>query len=126
MIEKQHKALIEKLIEKTTSKKANWVKTSRETEYKLGLKSGAITTDLWNDNGIDYADLIIRNERGDIISQLTFTKIENSIEFDLLKNLHNQARESYYKFDETIEDIFDELNSDKEVGDKNESTDLPF
>ncbi|MCD8403920.1 MULTISPECIES: hypothetical protein [Tenacibaculum] len=126
MIEKKHTVLIEKLIKKTASKQAYWTKTSRETEFKLSLKNSVITTDLWNQNNQNLADIIIRNERGDVISQVSFNAEENPEEYELLKSLHNQARESYYKFDETIEDIFEELNSDEEVGDKNPPPDLAF
>lgn len=126
MIEKKHTDLINKLIKKTASKQAYWTKTSQETEFKLSLKNSVITTDLWKQGMRNFADLVIRNERGDIISAINYNSEENSEEYHLIKSLHNQARESYYKLDETIEDIFKELNSDKEVGDKNQESDLEF
>ncbi|MEC7770837.1 MAG: hypothetical protein VX798_06615 [Bacteroidota bacterium] len=118
------KGLIEKLISKTKSGKAHWGKTSSENEYKLAFKNAMITSDTWFDNttGMQVADFIIRNNRGDTIQQFVFHESEDG--FELLKNLNASIVESYFKVDETINDIFNELDSDKDVGKKDDP--LPF
>ncbi|MCD8423635.1 hypothetical protein [Tenacibaculum finnmarkense] len=128
MIDAKYKKIIDILIEKSKSKDAIWHKTSRENEFKINLKSSTITVDSWyNDkDGFNYIDFLLRNQRGDKIGRLVYTDDAENEEYEHLSILHNYARESYYKVDETIDDIFDELKGDGKVGDENNSDDLPF
>jgi len=128
MIDPKYKKIIDRLIEKSKTKNAIWNKTSRENEFKINLKSSTLTIDQWHDerDGKNFIDLIIRNQRGDTIGRIVFDKDTESEEYNYLSVLHNHARESYYKVDETIDNIFDELSSDGKVGEEDESDDLPF
>lgn len=125
MIPENLNALIKKLIDKTTSKKAVWSKTSRDSEFKLELNKGAIITDNWDDeNSGMNVDFSILNEFGDIIERIAFRHIDVD-NYNTLMQLHNEAKRSYYKVDETIKTIFDELDSEKIVGRERSKDDLP-
>jgi len=127
MISTNIKILIEKLKKKTESGQAIWTKTSRDSEFKLELQKGAITTDNWEDNEGRYIDLAIINENGEAIERDAFnlyemTQVEN---YNTLYEIYEIAKKSYYKIDETLKTIFDELDSEKIVG-KDKHRDLPF
>lgn len=125
MISENLKVLIDKLKKKTESGKAIWSKTSVETEFKLELQKGAITTDKWDDsqNGESLVDLLIINANGDVIERAVFGESE-PIEYKQLLEVYELAKKSYYKVDETIKTIFDELDSENTVG--KGTNDLPF
>lgn len=125
MIPENYKLLIEKLKQKTLKKEANWSKTSADDEYKLDLGKGAITIDNWRDNGKTYIDLSIINDRGDIIDRIYFPSGETE-DYNLVLELHSLAKRAYYKIDETLKNIFKELDSDKPIGNVNPVDDLPF
>lgn len=116
MITENFRTLIEKLKQKTTSKQAIWTKTSRDNEFKLELQKGAITTD-WFDDGsqIKWIDLIIYNDTGDVIDRIAFSS-EEGADYAYVLDLHSMANRAYFKVDETIQGIFNELDSDKIVG----------
>ena len=121
MISENIKILIDKLKKKTEAGQAVWTKTSRDTEFKLELQKGAITTDNWDDGGGLMVDLAIINDKGDIIERDFFVSGDNN-DFKTLLEIYELAKKSYYKTDETLKTIFDELDSDKIVGkDKNVS-----
>jgi len=128
MIDPKYKKIIDILIEKSKSKNAIWHKTSRDNEFKINLKSSTLTVDSWHNDkdGLNYIDLIIRNQRGDTIGRLVYSDEGESEEYKYLDVLHNYARESYYKVDETIDNIFEELSGDGKIGDEDNSDDLPF
>lgn len=127
MIPNNIKDLIQALIEKTASKKAIWGKTSRPNEFKLNFEKGAVTTDFWDDRRGDTVDFAIYNNFGDRIDNFTATRGEP--EFDLLIDLHNAAKREFYKVDETISNLFNEVNEDKSIGKREiegEDDSLPF
>lgn len=127
MIPTNIKDLIKALTEKTASKKAIWGKTSRPNEFKLNLERGAVTTDFWDDNRGDTVDFAIYNNFGDRIDNFSATK--GDLEFELLIDLHNAAKREFYKVDETISSLFNEVNTDKSVGKREiegEDEPLPF
>lgn len=127
MIDKKYISLIEKLIEKTESKKANWYKTSAENEFLLSLEKSTITTDLWVNEEGEWADLNIRNDNGNIVTNLCVNRRTNPSEFALLSKLNSAAKESYYKIDETFNSILKELNSNDTIGSAPSPFDeLPF
>ncbi len=115
MIEEKYKKIIDKLVEK--SKNVIWNKTSRDAEFKVILKTSTITTDRWVDEeGEDCVDFIIRNQRGDMIAMLMYSDKDDKEEYNYLRRLHDCAKNSYYKIEDTIEDIFNELDSENEIG----------
>ncbi len=126
MIPNNIKDLIKALIAKTASKKAIWGKTSRPNEFKLSLEKGAVTTDCWNENGTESVDFGIYNVYGDRIDN--FLAEKGDADYDLLVELHNSAKREFYKVDDTISHLFNEINDSKSVG-KREiegKEDLPF
>lgn len=123
MISSNIKILIGKLKKKTEIGQAIWSKTSSDTEFKLELQKGAITTDNWEDGHGCFVDLAIINENGETIERDVFNKNEEG--YDELFTIYLIAKNSYYKIDETLKTIFDELDSLKIVG-KDRHKDLPF
>ncbi|RYX81696.1 hypothetical protein EON73_04685 [bacterium] len=113
--------LIDKLKNKTVSKQAIWSKTSSDHEFKLELQKGAITVDNWDENRTTYVDLNIINENGDIIDRIYFAYADE--EYDMLLELHQMAKRSYFKVDEILKNIFYELDSNKVVGKEGKSED---
>jgi len=116
MIEKKYKQIIDKLIEKSKSRQANWSQTSRVNEFSISFDTAVITTDKWSDDGIYRIDFAILNSQGDRIGQIYFEKSKNPEEYKILNELHTNAKESYYKVDETIENIFEQLNKEGKIG----------
>jgi len=129
MIPENIKTLIEKLIKKTNDNQAIWTKTSLDNEFKLDLEKGAITTDNFETtDGEIFVDLVIRNENGDIIENVRVGVSEKE-DYKLITGLHNIAKRKYYRVEETIKTIFEELDSDKIIGKKDshfKEEDLPF
>jgi hypothetical protein len=107
-------SLIRALIEKTNAKKAIWGKTSRSNEFKLHFEKGAVTTDSWYNEDEEFFDFGIYNSFGDRIDNF-FAK-KGSPDFELLLELHNAAKREFFKVDETISSLFDEVKADKNVG----------
>jgi hypothetical protein len=114
MIPSKMKDLIMALIDKTISQKAIWGKTSRPNEFKLSLENGAVTTDRWSQDGDEIVDCCIYNVYGDKIDN--FVAKSEEPDFDLLRELHDAAKREFYKVDETINNMFNELNDDYSVG----------
>lgn len=127
MIPVNMRDLIRALIDKTESKKAIWGKTSRPNEFKLSLEKGAVTTDSWSDDrGEESVDFGIYNIYGDRIDN--FYAEKRDPDFELLMELHNAAKREFYKVDETISNLFGEINDDKSVGKRliDGEEELPF
>lgn len=124
MISDNIKTLIEKLKRKTQAGQAIWSKTSRDSEFKLEMQKGAITTDNWQDDyGNFFVDLAIINENGDVIERDVFPG-EEIDDYLILQEIYELAKKSYYRSDETLKTIFEELDSDKIIG--KDKGGLPF
>ena len=107
--------LIKEIILKTNSKQAIWGKTSRENEFKLLFEKGAVTTDNWlNDNGVDTVDFGIYNSFGEKIDYFTAKRAET--DYELLILLHSTAKREFFRVDETISILFNEVKADKSIG----------
>lgn len=130
--------LIAQLIRKTSNKQVNWLLV-REDEFKVLLKSGAITISKSYDTKIsDYCFTFkVYNSKGDSIFDLSLSKMnpfnpagDYIVDLASLEVLFNEARSSYFKVNETVNQILNELSDDsKEVGatkDDFPPTDLPF
>jgi hypothetical protein len=125
-------ALVEKLIDKTNNKETTWTQTSREDEYKINLNSGAITVS----RNYNEMTLIIYNDNSDQIFFETYTEDDdNEALYSYIKALHTNAKNSYYKVEETLTGILDELSKDGSVGKEDDPVppafdsfgdDLPF
>jgi hypothetical protein len=126
MIPNNIENLILALIEKTNKKEAIWGKTSRPNEFKLNFEKGAVTSDLWDKNGDEIVDFSIYNSFGDQIYNYSAQKGE--VGYEILLELHNNAKREFYKVDETISNLFNEVKSDKSIGNRviEKGDDLPF
>lgn len=103
--------LVNGLYQKTIDRKITWVTTSRDTEYMLRFKDGAmVTTDSWQSEGKKMMDFIIYNNNGVKIEQFIFSadRIE---EYKLLRLLYNSIIENIFRKDETINNLLDELDN---------------
>lgn len=126
MLTAKIKELISKLREKTRKDEAVWEKTSREDEFMLKLDSGAIAVDKWSDNTENNVDFSIYNENGDLIDRVLADDLNNLEEYNLINNFHSDIRRAYYKADQTIDGIFNELNKEGKIGKSNNVDDFPF
>jgi hypothetical protein len=111
-------SLVNALIAKTANDRAVWVKTSRESEYKLQFETGAVTIDNWASDSveIDSIDLSIYNKNGDRIE--TFYYNIGVDEYSFLSRLYTAIHKRYYLIDETIDGIFKEIATGRVIGGK--------
>lgn len=129
MVPEKYKLIIEKLIDKTDKKGVIWTKTSGGNEFKLIFDKSSITIDQYGgDPG--WADFIIYNEKGQQIDRIALNQ-EDGESYDLLIRLHESAKRCYYKVDETLDNIFSELEEKSMLGKEAKivppsDDDLPF
>lgn len=113
--------LVFSLIEKTKSKKIKWEKVGSDEQYSVSLETG---------NFIVYKGkapqketfyrITISNPEGDIIfnqiainrPQIKGSKILASGDYKIMKELHEEIRKSYYRIDETIRGMIDEIGKE--------------
>jgi hypothetical protein len=109
--------IIKGLINKTKKDQAVWKRTSRRDEFMLRFSHGTATIDLWIEtvgtNITNVSDFRLYDNDGYAIYSITCSKLELPNEYLLLKELHSAAKESFYKEDETINSILQEINSNK-------------
>lgn len=123
MIPQNIYTLINALTEKTDAKHAIWEKTSRPNEFKIILGAGALTIDNWEDNKfLDYFEIAIYNNNGDKIEKFIVTNDDDD-EFLILQDLHNSVKREYYKVDETITSLLNEIETEDSIGKRDE---FPF
>ena len=126
MIPEYFKTLVVKLQEKTTRKETIWSRTSLYSEFKLDLEKGAITVNKWYDEEErqSYVSISILNNFGDRIDSFAVTSNEKE-DYKNLDELYTLVKRAYYKVEETIHNIFNELNSSKTIGTEDDDN-LPF
>jgi hypothetical protein len=123
------KSLIENLYTKTEKREANWERIGKKDQFILVLDKGKVFIDkiLTIKAEVVY-QFTIMNINGDtIFSVNALKKLEFSVErqdYDILKELHEVIKKSYFKVDETIDGLLGEINKEGEIG--NEFDDLPF
>lgn len=126
-MEEKTKLLIDNLSSKTSKKEAKWERFGRTDKFNLLLDSGVVSIDKISTNkGIIY-QLSISNLKGDTIYQLNGIKKEAftfDSDYDLLRDLHQNVKKSYFKVNETIDGLLGEISKEGEIG--KESDDLPF
>lgn len=108
--------LLKVVLSKTLERKTVWHKTSREEQYKLEFNVGFVTIEKGTVKNITSFEAILYNEDGEIIDRLLTTNFLEQEDYEVIKNLHEEARKVYYKADETYEDIFYQLKNDKIIG----------
>ncbi|WP_374460240.1 hypothetical protein [Chryseobacterium taeanense] len=116
-MEQRIKNLIQLLEEKTRSNDAMWTRTSSDNEFKIDINNSTITVDMWNVEAVTYYEFVILNENGDRVERIVVGDDDpfNS-EFQIVTNFYDAVRNSYFKVDETIENILKELNSSNKIG----------
>lgn len=136
--------LVKMLLLKSEKREVIW-QIILEDEFKLTLKSGAITISKNWDFKEEAYIIIFRlyNISGDKIYEFwAYSNLPleldapDELNYDILQKLHAIARSSYYKVEETIENIVKEINNNTEVGLKekpkesddpnSDLSDLPF
>ncbi len=132
MISPEFKEIIVKLTQKTKDRKARWYSIS-EDQFALKLKEGTVVIDKSYDSYTESTNFqfSILNQDGVKIESLVGVE---SDDLNLLDDLFEVVRRSYYRVEETIKSIASEVNNDDEIGDnevKDKSknindSDLPF
>lgn len=125
MSESKAQEIINKLFEKTKQKKAIWDVTSSEEQFVLNLGNSSITIEKWYDEHdfSEYYTIIMRGDNGQIVYHLTPSNSEFDETYEQLKKLFEIVNSSYYKIDETLDDILEKLSSNNIIGKKDT---LPF
>lgn len=114
--------LIRAIKNKTENGLAEWEQSSSNTEFKLKLLKGKITTDYYRSESIDgstnfIVEIRIYNERGDEIYSSWTTEGTDRILFLELKSFYDSVKSSYYKVSETIDALIKEAESPGMIGD---------
>lgn len=126
--------VVKKLVEKSGKREVNWLKV-RGDEFKVLLKSGAITISkyYYDPEEQNYISLRIYNLQGDTVYENVTSENDEitgstKLPYKILDDLFSAARDSYFKVEETIENIIDELTHENEIGAKEDprKDDLPF
>jgi len=116
-MEKVAQDLINRLIQKTEKNQAVWNKTSRSNEFKIELSNGKITTDVWfNEEESWSGDFRLYNDNGDEIYSVCVQNDSESEDFNLLSKLNTVIKNKYYKVEETIEGVLEEVSGDDIIG----------
>lgn len=127
MIPERLKKIVSLLKDKTSDKKAIWNKTSGQDEYKLLIGEGSsivVSYDYGNYNS-EFITISIFNSNGDMVE-----RYDNENELDLESNellwsFHKTARDAYYKVDETMESLLNEISKQDVVGVKEDNIFVP-
>jgi hypothetical protein len=81
----------------------------------LKVGKSTILIDCWiDDNFQSIVELAIYNNNGDKIDGIVIN--EQQVDYPFLLGLHAIAKQAYYNVDETFKSIFDELDSNKVIG----------
>lgn len=137
MLPEKLKKLILLLTDKTDKKMAIWNRTNAEGQFKLSISDGsAITISSWSPNNYEAYYLTIFNKNGDVIEAFdTETDNATTEDYSVIQSFYKSVRNSYYKVEETIDELFNTLSSDKVIGKEekftpplppSQSDDLPF
>lgn len=110
--------LITALTEKNLNNDTIWQKTSGNNEFKIQLNKATLTIDKWDDEDGDNYSLEIYNENGEKIQYLHSMESDESDQnnFETLMKLHNSVIKTYFKVEETIDNILNEITNNKVIG----------
>lgn len=136
MIPDRLKKIVELLIDKTLEKKVIWNKTSGADAFKLQLSNGSYLTvsyDYGNYN-TEYITINVFNDIGEIIERFDNENDQDDPTNELMYKFHKVARDSYFKVDETMDNLWSELSKkdiigikeDPQINKPHEDDDLPF
>ena len=106
----KNKELMEKLIKKTKSKDIEWREsTYSPNSFETHFLKGYITVRLLESQFGTIVDLLIYNNSGNEVLSNSYSEEFDHENYLLLRELYDLAKSSFYKIDETIEGILDEL-----------------
>lgn len=109
-MEKKHKDLIQKLIEKTQEELLEWKKSSSKTQYRAELNSATFIVDKSIElTTFDDTYSLVMFHRDAQIS-IGYASPQNADDYKFLKDLYNAAEQSILKEDQTIKNVMDELD----------------
>jgi hypothetical protein len=117
-MENKIKILLAALTKKSLNNETVWSKTSGDNEFKIILSKATLTIDKWLDEDGENYDVKIYNEDGEEIESIHSMESEDfdNENFKLLQGLHDAVSKTFYKIDETIDSILDELENKKIIG----------
>lgn len=117
MIDDTYLEMIRRLTIKTSDNQTVWNKLSRENEFSISFRSGALVIDKYFDSsGNECFCFSIYNDRGDsIYGSGTIEELDLG-EHRIIKELHEIVSRRYHKVDETIQGFSMELENDGIVG----------
>lgn len=127
MIPERLKKIVSLLKDKTTEKKAIWNKTSGQDEYKLQIGEGSsiVVSFDYGNYDTEYITIRIFNNNGEMVESYDTDNEEDAPSNQLAWAFHKAARDSYYKVDETMENLLNEISKQDIVGIKDDSTYTP-
>lgn len=119
------KDIIAELSDRTEKKVAVWNRFSSSEQFYIKLKTATLKIDRLTakDKSIVYQVAIV-NDKGDVIYNFNAFKTTSPEEFNLLKEFHQKVKRAYFKVEETIEGLFDEIK--KTEGEIGQDDSLPF
>ena len=120
MIPEKLKQIITLLKDKTLSKKAIWNNASGGEQYKLltGGGSSIVVTLSYGNYNAEYYEVAVFNTNGQAVEMYSSESEDNLFDLALVKSFHKAARDSYYKVDETMDSLLDELSKQDVIGEK--------
>lgn len=121
-------SLIENLRNKTRKGLSKWVRVGKGELFQLKLETGQITIDKFftKTNNVVY-QLAVLNIDGDRIRAVAVNSSTGLVgvqDYELLKTLHEDVKNAYFRVDETLDDILGEIEKEGEIG--KEEDELPF
>ena len=123
-MEPQIKTLVDSLCAKTKDNKARWERTGSGDQFLLNLENGKLFIDklVLKIGGLAYK-IAITNANGEVIYNLSAKKLDSppsSVTFvgdyQILKDLHDTVKRSYFKVDETINGLIKEIEKPGDIG----------
>lgn len=130
MVDEKYKELINKVIQKTSEGKSNWLSTGQEDQYVLHLSKGSIVIDKYDrrmsrqvnrmvGGQVDFLntyEITISNDDGNVVDSFSVSEDEKPEAWSLLKELYDCARRSYLKIDETLDGMLEEVKTKEQIG----------
>lgn len=116
-MENQYRILAEEIRQKSSRGLIAWAPGNYQTTYTASLGRGAIMI-AFNDQEDCYTEtpplysLFFLNERGETFHAINvYSRDESNADYQRLKDIYDQAHNSYMKIDETLKSMFDDIQS---------------
>lgn len=119
MLPEKLKKIVILLKDKTDLRKTLWNKTSANDQFKLLMADGSSIV-IWryhSDHDQLQLMLTVFNSNGDAIERYD-TEVEefNKEDWDLLMTFHKSVSDSYYKVEETMDALIQQISSQDVIG----------